>query len=129
MKKVVIAVGIILAIVVLYVGSYYGTRAFSTPKDSQLIDQIITLQEKQQEILTTAQRNLAENIAPTNQKLNAYLKRLNLIDRASYEKVMATYFPNDKLLPDPNAKPRSEPPIPTQPPAAPSDPTPAGAAQ
>lgn len=106
MKKVVIAVGIILAIVVLYVGSYYGTRAFSTPKDSQLIDQIITLQEKQQEILTTAQRNLAENIAPTNQKLNAYLKRLNLVDRASYEKVMKTYFPNDKLLPDPNAKPQ-----------------------
>lgn len=106
MKKVVIAVGIILAIVVLCVGSYYGTRAFTTPKDSQLIDQIITLQEKQQEILTTAQRNLAENIAPTNQKLNAYLKRLNLIDRASYEKVMATYFPNDKLLPDPNGKPK-----------------------
>jgi len=109
MKKVVIAdlkaaVGIILAIVVLYVGSYYGTRAFTTPKDSQLIDQIITLQEKQQEILTTAQRHLAENIAPTNQKLNSYLKRLNLVDRTSYEKVMKTYFPNDKLLPDPNAK-------------------------
>ena len=63
MKKVVIAVGIILAIVVLYVGSYYGTRAFSTPKDSQLIDQIITLQEKQQEILTTAQRNLADGLS------------------------------------------------------------------
>ena len=111
MKKVVIAdlkaaVGIILAIVVLYVGSYYGTRAFSTPKDSQLIDQIITLQEKQQEILTTAQRNLTENIAPTNQKLNSYLKRLNLVDRTSYEKVMKTYFPNDKLLPDPNGKPK-----------------------
>ena len=104
MKKVVIAVGIILAIVVLYVGSYYGTRAVTVPKDSQLIDQIITLQEKQQEILTTAQRNLAENIAPTNQKLNSYLKRLNLVDRTSYEKVMKTYFPNDKLLPDPNAK-------------------------
>ncbi len=110
MKKVVIAVGIILAIVVLYVGSYYGTRAFTTPKDSQLIDQIITLQEKQQEILTTAQRNLAENIAPTNQRLNAYLKRLNIVDRTSYEKIMATYFPNDKLLPDPNAK-ASEPVI------------------
>lgn len=110
MKKVVIAVGIILAIVVLYVGSYYGTRAFTTPKDSQLIDQIITLQEKQQEILTTAQRNLAENIAPTNQRLNAYLKRLNIVDRTSYEKIMATYFPNDKLLPDPNGK-ASEPVI------------------
>ena len=110
MKKVVIAVSIILAIVVLYVGSYYGTRAFSTPKDSQLIDQIISLQEKQQEILTTAQRNLAENIAPTNQKLNSYLKRLNIVDRTSYEKIMATYFPNDKLLPDPNAK-ASEPVI------------------
>jgi hypothetical protein len=110
MKKVVIAVGIILAIVVLYVGSYYGTRAFTTPNDSQLIDQIITLQEKQQEILTTAQRNLAENIAPTNQKLNSYLKRLNIVDRTSYEKIMATYFPNDKLLPDPNAK-ASEPVI------------------
>ena len=106
MKKVVIAVGIILAIVVLYVGSYYGTRAFTTPKDSQLIDQIITLQEKQQEILTTAQRNLAENIAPTNQRLNAYLKRLNFVDRTSYEKVMKPYFPNDKLLPDPHAKPQ-----------------------
>ena len=114
MKKVVIAVGIILAVVVLYVGSYYGTRAFTTPNDSQLIDQIITLQEKQQEILTTAQRNLAENIAPTNQRLNAYLKRLNLVDRASYEKVMKTYFPNDKLLPDPNAKPQ-EPVIPSAP--------------
>jgi hypothetical protein len=110
MKKVVIAVGIILAVVVLYVGSYYGTRAFTTPNDSQLIDQIITLQEKQQEILTTAQRNLAENIAPTNQKLNSYLKRLNIVDRTSYEKIMATYFPNDKLLPDPNAK-ASEPVI------------------
>jgi len=123
MKKVVIAVGIILAIVVLYVGSYYGTRAFTTPKDSQLIDQIISLQEKQQEILTTAQRNLAENIAPVNAKLNSYLKRLNIVDRTSYEKVMKTYFPNDKLLPDPNAK-ASEPPTIPEAPSVPSDPTP-----
>lgn len=107
MKKVIIAVGIITLAVVLYIGAYYGSKAFSTPKDSQLVDRIIALQEEQQAIFEAAQKDLLEKAGPIDKEMVSLLKRLNITDRQAYLRVMKAYFPKveaKNYLPDPNAK-------------------------
>lgn len=110
MKKVIIAVGIIAAIIVLFIGAQQGSKAYyanQAPKNTaEVVDRIIALQAQQQEVIQEAQKRLTEKGAPIDNQLISMLRRLNMTDRKKYELVMKNYFPKVEkkdYLPDPNA--------------------------
>lgn len=97
--KVVGLVALLIGIVVFGVmlrGPITG--AFKAPTD-RLVDNIISLQEKENKLVADAQAK----IAPIDKEIVETLKRLNITDRKKYLAVQKTYFPRMAALPDPEA--------------------------
>jgi hypothetical protein len=95
--KVVALVALLIGLVVFGVMLKGPIAGFFKAPTDRLVDNIISLQEKENKLVADAQAA----IAPIDKEIVETLKRLNITDRKKYLAVQKTYFPRMAVLPDP----------------------------